>query len=49
MIVMIDCLSNPNWINPQIDFLLFLQNIRLNCSDIIDKFTLSNSIVNIAE
>ncbi len=41
---MIDCLSNPAWIEPQIDFLLFLQNIRLNCSDIIDKFFLSITV-----
>ena len=41
---MIDCLSNPSWIGPQIDFLLFLQNIRLGCSDIIDKFFLSITI-----
>ena len=41
---MIESLSNPEWINPQIDFLLFLQNIRLNCSDIIDKFFLSITI-----
>ena len=38
---MIECLSNQNWISPQIDVLLFLQNIRLNCSDIIDKIFLS--------
>ena len=41
---MIDCLSDPSWINPQIDVLLFLQNIRINCSDIIDKFFLSITI-----
>lgn len=41
---MIDCLSNPNWLSPQIDFLLFLQNIRIGCSDIIDKFFLSITI-----
>lgn len=38
---MIDCLSNSSWISPQIDCLLFLQNIRINCSDVIDKFFLS--------
>ena len=27
---MIDCLSNPEWIKPQMDFLVFLQNIRIN-------------------
>ncbi len=41
---MIDCLSNSSWITPQIDFLLFLQNIRVNCPDIIDKFFLSITI-----
>jgi membrane-associated phospholipid phosphatase len=42
---MIDFLSNTNWISPQIDCLLFLQNIRLAHSDIIDKFFLSITIV----
>lgn len=42
---MIDCLSNPTWITPQIDFLLFLQNVRLNCSQMIDKFFLSVTIL----
>ena len=41
---MIDCLSNPDWINPQIDCLLFLQNIRIGLSDIYDKFFLSITI-----
>ena len=41
---MIDCLSNPSWINPQIDFLLFLQNIRIGSSVIFDKFFLSITI-----
>lgn len=41
---MIDCLSNPEWISPQIDFLLFLQNIRIEQSDVIDKFFLSITI-----
>ncbi len=41
---MIDCLSNPSWINPQIDFLIFLQNIRLGCPDYIDKFFLSITV-----
>lgn len=41
---MIDCLSNPSWINPQIDFLLFWQNIRVNCPEVIDKFFLSITI-----
>ena len=41
---MIDCLSNPSWINPQIDFLLFLQNIRIGHFEIFDKFFLSITI-----
>ena len=41
---MIDCLSNPSWINPQIDFLLLLQNIRIGHFDILDKFFLSITI-----
>ncbi len=44
IIGMIDCLSNPNWINPQIDFLLFLQNIRVNHFEIYDKFFLSITV-----
>ena len=42
---MIDCLSNPSWINPQIDFLLYWQNIRIQCPQIIDKFFLSITIL----
>ena len=41
---MIDFLSNTDWLRPQIDFLLFLQNIRLAHSEIIDKFFLSITI-----
>lgn len=41
---MIDFLSGSTVINPQIDFLLFLQNIRLGSSEIIDKFFLSITI-----
>jgi len=41
---MIDCLSNQAWLNPQIDCLLFLQNIRINQPEIIDKFFLSITI-----
>ncbi len=41
---MIECLSNPGWINPQIDFLLFLQNIRTGHLEIFDKFFLSITI-----
>ena len=38
---MIECLSDHSWLSPQIDFLLFLQNIRLCSSEFIDKFFLS--------
>ena len=38
---MIDCLSNPNWISPQIDFLLFLQQYRVGILEHFDKFFLS--------
>jgi membrane-associated phospholipid phosphatase len=42
---MIECLSNPDWIKPQMDFLCYLQNIRLNSSEIIDKIFLSITIL----
>ena len=41
---MIDCLSNPAWINPQTDFLLFLQNYRIGSLECFDKFFLSITI-----
>ena len=41
---MIDFLSNPEWIRPQTDFLLFLQNIRINSSIIFDKLFLCITI-----
>jgi len=41
---MIDFLSNQAWISPQIDFLLFLQNIRLGNLEIFDKFFLSVTV-----
>lgn len=41
---MIECLSNPAWISPQTDFLLFLQNIRLNNPEVLDKFFLSVTV-----
>ncbi|MBR1424762.1 phosphatase PAP2 family protein [bacterium] len=41
---MIDCLSNPEWLNPQMDFLFFLQNIRVNSSIIFDKLFLTITI-----
>ena len=37
---MIDFLSNPEWIRPQMDFLVFLQNIRINSSILFDKLFL---------
>lgn len=41
---MIDFLSGSEWISPQIDFLLFLQNIRITYPDFIDKFFLTITI-----
>ncbi|MBO6087253.1 phosphatase PAP2 family protein [bacterium] len=41
---MIDFLSDPSLLRPQIDFLLYLQNIRVSCPEIIDKFFLSITI-----
>ncbi len=41
---MIDCLSNMEWLKPQMDFLVFLQNIRLNSSIIYDKLFLTITI-----
>ncbi|MBQ2611012.1 phosphatase PAP2 family protein [bacterium] len=41
---MIDFLSDPIWINPQIDFLLFLQNIRTSYLENFDKLFLSVTI-----
>lgn len=41
---MIEILSNSEWIRPQIDFLIYLQNIRINCPDILDKFFLSVTV-----
>ena len=42
---MIDVLSSPEWINPQIDFLLFLQNLRIGHFEAFDKFFLSVTIL----
>ena len=41
---MIESLSNPNWINPQIDYLLFLQNFRVGYLESFDKFFLSITV-----
>ena len=37
---MIDFLSNPDWIRPQMDFLVLLQNIRIGSAITIDKLFL---------
>ena len=42
---MIDFLSGPDWLKPQLDLLLFLQNIRTSHSEIIDKFFLSITVL----
>jgi len=42
---MIDCLSSPSWINPQIDCLLYLQNFRTGNLETFDKFFLSITIL----
>lgn len=42
---MIEFLSNPDWIKPQMDFLLYLQNLRVNCSDIFDRLFLSITVI----
>ena len=42
---MIGFLSNPEWLQPQMDFLVHLQNIRVNCSDVFDKFFLSITMI----
>lgn len=41
---MIECLSNPSWINPQTDFLIFLQGFRIGRLEMFDKFFLSITI-----
>ena len=42
---MIEFLSNQEWIKPQIDFLLFLQNIRIAHSEIFDRIFLSVTVL----
>ncbi len=42
---MIDCLSSQCWLNPQIDFLLFLQNIRISHFEAFNKLFLSITIL----
>ena len=41
---MIDLFTNTGWLNPQIDFLVFLQNIRMAHSDIINHFFLTITV-----
>ena len=41
---MLDLLTNTGWLNPQIDFLVFLQNIRMAHSEIINHFFLTITI-----
>ena len=38
---MLDFLSNPSWINPQLDYLIWLQNIRIGMGGVLDNFFLS--------
>ncbi len=42
---MIDILSNPDWIKPQMDFLVYLQDIRVHCPNLFDKIFLSITVV----
>ncbi len=42
---MLECFSNPCWINPQIDFLLLLQNIRIEHFESLNKLFLSITIL----
>lgn len=41
---MIDFLTNPSWLNHQIDFLLLLQNFRESHTDIFNNFLLSVTV-----
>ena len=41
---MIDCLSNPEWLNSQINFLLYLQQYRVGHLEFLDKFFLSVTV-----
>lgn len=43
--IMIELLSDSSWIKPQIDLLLWLQNIRSFCPDIVNKFFLSATVI----
>ena len=35
---MLEFLTSPNWLNPQIDFVVYLQNIRMQIGPIFDDF-----------
>ena len=41
---MLNFLADGNWLTPQVDFLVFLQNIRLAHSEIFNKFFLSITV-----
>ena len=42
---MIEFLSDANWLAPQIDFLIFLQNIRMSFDGMFDKLFLSITVL----
>ena len=42
---MIECFSNPSWLSPQIDFLVFLQNIRTEHFSMLDNLFLSITVL----
>jgi len=42
---MIEFLTNNSWLSPQIDFLLFLQNLRVSHFSMFDNFFLSVTII----
>lgn len=42
---MIDCLSSPSWIGPQMDFLIYLQGFRTGNLEHFDKFFLSVTVL----
>lgn len=45
MVPMIECLSNNNWLMPQIDCLLYLQNLRVCHFSMFDNLFLSITII----
>ena len=42
---MFEILSDPNWLAPQIDILLKLQEIRIQCPEIVTKFMLTITLL----